>query len=127
MFVQAFRGEYTLLLPKYQALLELLACFQRAGRGQRHLFSIGGYHPAILLSDLIVALVNRIHCVRVHKLERYGVVVRVLQIVILAIEMGSVAVIRGETDAVVSIRLDFERQTLLQTGLAEVLSPLAGE
>ena len=91
---------YPLLLLKYQLLRYLLAGFQRACGGQRHLLPIGGNHPPILLSHLIVSPVNRIHRVRIDKLKRHGIVAGVLQIVLLSVKTGGVAEVTRKTDPI---------------------------
>ena len=70
-------GLLALLLPKYDGLPDLLTGLQHACRGYCHLLSVGGNHPPVFLSNLIVSPVNRIDRVSVHKFERNGIVDRV--------------------------------------------------
>jgi hypothetical protein len=46
---------------------------------------------------------------------------------LLSVKTGGIAEVTQKTDPIVSVRLDLEHQTLAQTGLAEILRPLAYE
>jgi hypothetical protein len=46
---------------------------------------------------------------------------------LLSVKTGGIAEVTQETDPTAAIRLDFEHQTLPQTGLAEILRPFACE
>jgi hypothetical protein len=116
------------LLPfEYQLLSDALAVFQRACGGPRHLLPIGGDHPPILFSQLIVAPVDRIHRVRFDELKRHGIVAGVLEIVRFAVKSGSITEVARKVDPIDSVGLDPEHQPLPQTSLAEILRPLAGK
>ena len=93
----------------------------------RHLGSVGGNHPPILLSDLIISPVNRIDRVSVDKLEGHGIVDGVFQIVFLAVKAGGVAEVTRKADPILPVRLDFERHPLPHSSLAQILGPLTGE
>src|SRR5271165_2651691 len=64
---------------------------------------------------------------RIDEFKRYGIVARILQIILLSIKTGVIAEVTQKTDPTASVRLDFEHQTLPQTSLAEVLRPFACE
>ena len=83
---------------------------------ERHLLPIRGDHPPVLLRDLIVPPVNRIHRVSIDKFERHGIVARVLEVVLLSVKTGGIAEVAQKTDPAASVRLDFEHQTLAANG-----------
>jgi hypothetical protein len=115
-----------LLLFEYQLLSDALAVFQRACGGPRHLLPIGGDHPSILFSQLIVAAVDRIHRVRIDELKRHGIVAGVLEIVRFTVKSGFITEVARKADPD-PVGLDPEHQPLPQASLAEILRPLAGK
>ena len=83
-----------------QILLNLLAGLQHAGRRYGHLLPVSRNHPAVFLSNLVVALVKRIHRMSIHKFEGHSIVGRIPDIEFLPVKtvgetISSVADQRG--------------------------------